>query len=89
MAEILGISHNTYTNWKMSLTDKRNGACHPNNAKYSDAERLQALEALMLNPDMSPAELQAKYLDEKGVYLGSVRWLYRLERYLKNGHKIL
>ena len=78
MAEILGISHNTYTNWKKSLTDKRNGACHPNNAKYSDAERQQALEALMLNPDMSPAELQAKYLDEKGIYLGSVKWLYRL-----------
>lgn len=37
------------------------------NAKYSDEKRQQALEALLLNPDMSPSELQAKYLDEHGV----------------------
>lgn len=46
--------------------------------KYTEADKEQVLKALALNPDMSPAELQAKYLDEKGVYLGSVRWLYRL-----------
>lgn len=52
MAEILGKGQNTYTNWKKSLQDKRKGSSHPNNAKYSDEERQQALEALLLNPDM-------------------------------------
>ena len=78
MADIIGIGQNTYTNWKKDLNDKRKGARHDNNAKYTEADKEQALKALALNPDMSPAELQAKYLDEKGVYLGSVRWLYRL-----------
>ena len=87
MAEILGIGQNTYTNWKKSLHDKRKGSSHPNNAKYSEEERQQALEALLLNPDMSPSELQAKYLDEHGVYLGSVKWLYRLLEKIKCNSK--
>ncbi len=87
MAEILGIGQNTYTNWKKSLHDKRKGSSHPNNAKYSEEERKQALEALLLNPDMSPSELQAKYLDEHGVYLGSVKWLYRLLEKIKCNSK--
>ena len=87
MAEILGIGQNTYTNWKKGLKDKRKGSSHPNNAKYSDEERQQAIEALMLNPDMSPSELQAKYLDEQGVYLGSVKWLYRLLEEVKCNNK--
>lgn len=62
MAEILGIGQNTYTNWKKSLQDKRKGSSHPNNAKYTDEERQQALEALLLNPDMSPSELQLNTL---------------------------
>ena len=78
MADIIGIGQNTYTNWKKDLNDKRKGLRLYNNAKYTEADKEQALKALALNPDMSPAELQAKYLDEKGVYLGSVRWLYRL-----------
>lgn len=57
MAEILGIGQHTYTNWKKSLQDKRKVAFHPNNAKYSEEVRQQALEALLLNPDMSPSEL--------------------------------
>lgn len=69
MADIIGIGQNTYTNWKKDLNDKRKGARHDNNAKYTEADKEQALKALALNPDMSPAELQAKYLDEKGVYL--------------------
>lgn len=67
MAEIIGKGQNTYANWKESLQDKRKGSSHQNNAKYSDEKRQQALEALLLNPDMSPSELQAKYLDEHGV----------------------
>ncbi|MGN1167252.1 MAG: transposase [Lachnospiraceae bacterium] len=78
MADIIGIGQNTYTNWKKDLKDKRKGARHDNNAKYTEEDKAQALNALALNPDMSPAELQAKYLDEYGIYLGSVRWLYRL-----------
>ena len=78
MAEVLGIGQNTYTNWKKSLTDKRKGARHFNNTRYTESDRAQALKALALNPDLSPSELQAKYLDEQGIYLGSVRWLYRL-----------
>lgn len=78
MAEVLGIGQNTYTNWKKSLTDKRKGARHANSSRYTESDRAQAIKALALNPDMSPAELQAKYLDEQGIYLGSVRWLYRL-----------
>ncbi|MDY5063397.1 MAG: hypothetical protein SPE82_01600 [Succinivibrio sp.] len=69
MADCLGISKNTYTNWKKSFQDKRKGAKHVNNMKYTE-ERLQAYCALMLNPDISPSELVAKYLDEKGIYLG-------------------
>ncbi len=87
MAEILCIGQNTYTNWKKSLQDKRKGSSHPNNAKYSEEERQQALEALLLNSDMSPSELQAKYLDENGVYLGSVKWLYRLLEEVKCNNK--
>lgn len=67
MAEIIGKGQNTYANWKKSLQDKRKGSSHQNNAKYSDEKRQKALEALLLNPDMSPSELQAKYLDEHGV----------------------
>jgi len=78
MAEVLGIGQNTYTNWKKRLTDKRKGARHANNTRYTESDRAQAIKALVLNPDMSPSELQAKYLDEQGIYLGSVRWLYRL-----------
>lgn len=62
MAEILCIGQNTYTNWKKSLQDKRKGSSHPNNAKYSDEERQQALEALLLNPVMSPSELRLNTL---------------------------
>lgn len=78
MTEYLGISHNTYTNWKKSTTDCRKGAKHPNAAKYSEEDRKRALDALLLNPDLTPPEIQAKYLDEHSIYLGSVRWLYRL-----------
>ena len=78
MADILGIGQNTYTNWKKGVTDKRKGARHSNNARYTEKDRERALKALSLNPDLSPSELQAKYLDEEGIYLGSVRWLYRL-----------
>ena len=78
MAEYLRISHNTYTNWKKSTTDCRKGVKHPNAAKYSEEDRQRALEALLLNPDLTPPEIQAKYLDEHNVYLGSVRWLYRV-----------
>lgn len=77
-ADILGIGQNTYTNWKKGVTDKRKGARHSNNARYTEKDRERALKALSLNPDLSPSELQAKYLDEEGIYLGSVRWLYRL-----------
>ena len=69
------------------MHDKRKGSSHPNNAKYSEEERQQALEALLLNPDMSPSELQAKYLDEHGVYLGSAKWLYRLLEKIKCNSK--
>lgn len=36
---------------------------------------------------MSPSELQAKYLDEQGVYLGSVKWLYTLLEEVKCNNK--
>lgn len=62
MAEIIGKGQNTYANWKKSLQDKRKGSSHQNNAKYSDEKRQQALEALLLNPDMSPSELQLNTL---------------------------
>ena len=78
MTEALGMGKNSYTNWKKDLTDKRKGAKHVNNYKYSQEDREKALLALMLNPDMNPYELQAKYLDEHNTYLGSARWLYRL-----------
>ena len=73
MTEAIGMGKNSYTNWKKDLTDKRKGAKHVNNCKYSQEEREQALSALKLNPDMNPYELQAKYLDEHGIYLGSTR----------------
>src|SRR5574344_101046 len=78
MAEYLGISHNIYTNWKKSTTYCRKGVKHPNAAKYSEEDRQRALKALLLNPNLTPPEIQAKYLDEHNVYLGSVRWLYRV-----------
>lgn len=62
MAEIIGKGQNTYANWKKNLQDKRKGASHPNNAKYSEEERQQALEAMLLNPDMSPSELRLNTL---------------------------
>lgn len=84
MADYLGISKNTYTNWKKSFQDKRKCAKHVNNMKYTEEEHLQAYCALMLNPDVSQSELVAKYLDEKGIYLGSAKWLYRLLEEVKS-----
>ncbi len=78
MAEYVGIGENTYTNWKKAMYDGRKGARHINNCKYSEAERERALQAMLLHPDLSAAEVQARYLDEEGIYLGSVRFLYRL-----------
>lgn len=78
MTEAIGMGKNSYTNWKKDPTDKRKGAKHVNNYKYSQEEREQALLAFKLHPDMNPYKLQAKYLDEHNIYLGSVRWLYRL-----------
>ena len=69
------------------MQDKRKGSSHPNNAKYSDEERQQALEALLLNFDMSQSELQSEYLGEHGVYLGSVKWLYRFLEEIKCNNK--
>ena len=54
MTEALGMGKNSYTNWKKDLTDKRKGAKHVNNYKYSQEDREKALLALMLNPDMNP-----------------------------------
>ena len=87
MADCLGISKNTYTNWKKGFQDKRKGAKHVNNMKYTEEERQQAYCALMLNSDVSPSELVAKYLDEKGIYLGSAKWLYRLLEEVKSNAK--
>ena len=54
------------------------------NENYTEDERKAAIEALYKYPDLSPYELQAKYLDEFGIYLGSVRWLYYLLEDIKN-----
>lgn len=58
MTEAIGMGKNSYTNWKKDLTDKRKGAKHVNNYKYSQEELERALLALKLNPDMNPYKLQ-------------------------------
>ena len=46
-----------------SMKDKRKGSSHPNNAKYSEEERQQALEALLLNPDTPEREALKEQLN--------------------------
>lgn len=82
--KLLGLHYNTYTNWIKQEQDMRDGAPHPGNENYTEEEHKAAIEALYKYPDLSPYELQAKYLDEFGIYLGSVRWLYYLLEDIKN-----
>ena len=65
--KLRGLHYNTYTNWIKQERDMRDGAPHPGNENYTEDERKAAIEALYKYPDLSPYELQAKYLDEFGI----------------------
>ena len=85
LCEMMGIGRATFYRWIKCTDDKRKGSVHRGLMKYSPEHEARVLLAVKLNPDLTPDELIAMYLDmvdengnSIGFYLGSRSYIYRL-----------